>query len=52
MRRAATTVAFMGKRSATSVLLLVSEILEINGYEPGADVFDYGAVFLSERDQA
>jgi len=30
----------------------VSEILEINGYEPDADLFDYGAVFLSKRDQA
>jgi pilus assembly protein CpaF len=29
----------------------VSEILEINGYEPDADLFDYGAVFLSKRDQ-
>jgi|HubBroStandDraft_4_1064222.scaffolds.fasta_scaffold158351_2 pilus assembly protein CpaF len=29
----------------------VSEILEINGYEPDADLFDYGAVFLSNRDQ-
>jgi len=30
----------------------VSEILEINGYEPDADLFDYGAVFLSKTDQA
>ena len=29
----------------------VSEILEVNGYEPDADLFDYGAVFLSKRDQ-
>jgi pilus assembly protein CpaF len=29
----------------------VSEILEINGYEPDADLFDYGAVFLSKREQ-
>lgn len=29
----------------------VSEILEINGYQPDADLFDYGAVFLSKRDQ-
>jgi pilus assembly protein CpaF len=29
----------------------VSEILEINGYEPDADLFDYGAVFLSNREQ-
>jgi pilus assembly protein CpaF len=30
----------------------VSEILEINGYDPDADLFDYGAVFLSRREQA
>jgi pilus assembly protein CpaF len=30
----------------------VSEILEINGYDPDADLFDYAAVFLSTRDQA
>jgi pilus assembly protein CpaF len=30
----------------------VSEILEINAYDPDADLFDYGAVFLSTRDQA
>ena len=29
----------------------VSEILEVNGYEPDADLFDYGAVFLSKREQ-
>jgi pilus assembly protein CpaF len=29
----------------------VSEILEVNGYEPDADLFDYGAVFLSKRGQ-
>jgi pilus assembly protein CpaF len=29
----------------------VSEILEINGYDPDADLFDYAAVFLSKRDQ-
>lgn len=29
----------------------VSEILEINGYDPDADLFDYGAVFLSRKDQ-
>ena len=28
----------------------VSEILEINGYDPDADLFDYGAVFLSNRE--
>jgi pilus assembly protein CpaF len=30
----------------------VSEILEINGYDPDADLFDYGAVFLSRGEQA
>jgi pilus assembly protein CpaF len=30
----------------------VSEILEINGYDPDTDLFDYAAVFLSKRDQA
>jgi pilus assembly protein CpaF len=30
----------------------VSEILEISGYDPDADLFDYGAVFLSRREQA
>jgi pilus assembly protein CpaF len=29
----------------------VSEILEINGYDPDADLFDYAAVFLSRKDQ-
>jgi hypothetical protein len=29
----------------------VSEILEINGYDPDADLFDYGAVFISRKDQ-
>lgn len=29
----------------------VSEILEINGYDPDADLFDYGAVFLATREQ-
>ncbi len=29
----------------------VSEILEINGYDPDSDLFDYGAVFLSKRRQ-
>jgi pilus assembly protein CpaF len=29
----------------------VSEILEINGYDPDADLFDYGAVFVSRKDQ-
>ena len=30
----------------------VSEILEINGFDPDADQFDYAAVFLSTRDPA
>jgi pilus assembly protein CpaF len=30
----------------------VSEILEINGYDPDSDLFDYAAVFLSKRDPA
>jgi pilus assembly protein CpaF len=30
----------------------VSEILEINGFDPDADQFDYAAVFLSRRDPA
>jgi pilus assembly protein CpaF len=30
----------------------VSEILEINAYDPDSDLFDYGAVFLSKREQA
>lgn len=30
----------------------VSEILEINGYDPDSDLFDYGAVFLSQRDRS
>ncbi|MGA7915554.1 MAG: ATPase, T2SS/T4P/T4SS family [Candidatus Acidiferrales bacterium] len=30
----------------------VSEILEISGYDPDADLFDWGAVFLSNREQA
>ena len=30
----------------------VSEILEISGYDPDADLFDCGAVFLSNREQA
>jgi pilus assembly protein CpaF len=29
----------------------VSEILEINGYDPDADLFDYAAVFVSRKDQ-
>jgi Flp pilus assembly CpaF family ATPase len=30
----------------------VAEILEINGYDPDADLFDYAAVFLSRTDPA
>jgi pilus assembly protein CpaF len=30
----------------------VSEILEVNGYDPDADLFDYGAIFLSKSNQA
>ena len=30
----------------------VSEILEVNGYDPDADLFDYGAIFLSNGNQA
>ena len=29
----------------------ISEILEINAYDPDTDLFDYGAVFLSKREQ-
>ena len=28
----------------------ISEVLLINGYDPDADLFDYGAVFLTKRD--
>jgi pilus assembly protein CpaF len=27
----------------------ISEVLEINGYDPDADMFDYGAVFLAKQ---
>jgi pilus assembly protein CpaF len=30
----------------------VSEILEVNGYDPDADLFDYGAIFVSKGNQA
>jgi pilus assembly protein CpaF len=30
----------------------VSEILEVNGYDPDTDLFDYGAIFLSKSNQA
>jgi pilus assembly protein CpaF len=30
----------------------ISEVLQINGYHPDADLFDYGAVFLAKQDQA
>jgi len=29
----------------------ISEVLEINGYDLDADLFDYGAVFLAKQDQ-
>ena len=29
----------------------ISEVLEINGYHPDADLFDYSAVFLAKQDQ-
>ncbi len=29
----------------------ISEVLEINAYDPDADLFDYGAVFLAKQDQ-
>jgi hypothetical protein len=28
----------------------ISEVLEINGYDPDADLFDYSAVFLAKQD--
>ncbi len=28
----------------------ISEVLEINGYDPDADLFDYGAVFLAKQE--
>jgi hypothetical protein len=30
--------------------LLISEVLLINRYDPDADLFDYGAVFLAKQD--
>jgi pilus assembly protein CpaF len=30
----------------------VSEILEVNGYDPDADLFDYGVIFVSKGNQA
>jgi len=30
----------------------ISEVLQINGYHPDADLFDYGAVFLAKQDHA
>ncbi len=29
----------------------ISEVLEINGYDPDADMFDYGAIFLAKQDE-
>lgn len=29
----------------------ISEVLLINGYNPDADLFDYGVVFLAEQDR-
>jgi hypothetical protein len=28
----------------------ISEVLFINGYDPDADLFDYGAVFMAKQD--
>jgi len=28
----------------------ISEVLEINGYDPDADLFDYSAVFLAKKE--
>jgi pilus assembly protein CpaF len=28
----------------------ISEVLEINGFDPDADLFDYGAIFLARQD--
>ena len=29
----------------------ISEVLEINGYDPDADIFDYGAIFLARQEE-
>jgi pilus assembly protein CpaF len=29
----------------------ISEVLEINGYDPDADLFDYGAIFIAKQDK-
>ena len=29
----------------------ISEVLEINGYDPDADLYDFGAVYLAKREQ-
>ncbi len=29
----------------------ISEVLEINGYDPDADLFDYGAIFVAKQDR-
>ncbi len=29
----------------------ISEVLEINGYDPDADLFDYGAIFVAKQDK-
>ena len=28
----------------------ISEVLEINSYDPDADLFDFGAIYLAPRD--
>jgi len=30
----------------------ISEVLEINGYDPDADLYDFGAVYLAKREHA
>src|SRR6202021_3747474 len=29
----------------------ISEVVEINGYDPDADLFDYGAIFVAKQEQ-
>jgi Flp pilus assembly CpaF family ATPase len=29
----------------------ISEVLEINSYDPDADLFDYGALFVAKREE-
>jgi pilus assembly protein CpaF len=30
----------------------ISEVLEVNGYDPDTDLFDYGAMFVAKREEA